>query len=223
MHEKGDKIRHFKFPLVFQGRSCTGITYCGETENLLVVNWRSKDVSRLGPKDGSTLGKFSSPDFVEPIGISVDGKGRVYIADNGARAIFVFESDGSFSSAIRRESFGLLGGVAVAPDGKTVIVADMSLFILSGEGGSGSGDREIQVPGKGRFGGVVVDSDGLIIATRTEKSRSFLQIFRENRVVATIDSFSSRLKRPSDLVIASKKTILVVDLGNDCLKQYRYK
>ena len=204
---------------LMQGRSCTGITYCNQTENLIVVNWRSKEVTRLGPKDGLTLGKWTHAEFVEPIGISVDGKGNIYIADNGARTIFVFDSNGIGKSKIHRDSFGLLGGVTVGGDGQSVIVADMSLFIIR----EGSKDTEIKVGGKGRFGGVVVDQDGLIIATRTEKSRSCVQMFRENQLVATIDSFNSKLKRPSDLLLANRNNILVVDLGNDCLKQYRYK
>jgi len=186
--------------------------------NLLVVNWRSKEVTRLNPKDGSTVGFFTSTEFVEPVGISVDPKGNTYVADNGARAVFVFDPNGLPKEAIRRDSFGLLGGVAVDRDGRTVVVADMSLLIL-GEGG----DRELKVTGKGRFGGLVVDDEGYIIATRTEKSRSFVHIFRENNLFSTIDSFSSKLKRPSDLVLAGPGTVLVVDLGNDCLKQYRYK
>ncbi|CAG7825030.1 unnamed protein product [Allacma fusca] len=210
-----------------EGRSCTGIAYCHTSDAIVVVNWRSKVVTRISTKDGSTLSTLTHPAFEEPIGVCVDPKGNILVADNGARAVFIFDHQGAPKHTIKRDNFGLLGGVAIGPNGKTVIVADMSLFIL-GEASNNARrelciEKEIKVAGKGRFGGVAVDDDGIIIATRTEKTRSFLQIFQDNKLISTIDSFSSKLKRPSDLAIISHRNILVVDLGNDCVKQYRYK
>lgn len=206
-----------------KGRSCTGIAYSVATESVLVVNWRTKEVTSASPTDGSTKSTFTYHGFVEPIGLSVDRKGNVFVADNGAKSIFAFDSEGGFKYAIQRDSFGLLGGVCVSPDDKTVVVADTSLFVISGVGAAQKLDREIKVPGKGRFGGVVVDSQGVIVATRTEKNRSFLQIFQDNKLTSTIDSFNSKLRRPSDVAFIGKNHVLVIDLGNDCVKQYRYK
>jgi len=104
-----------------------------------------------------------------------------------------------------------------------VVVADTSLFVINGVGSSSEQEREIKVPGKGRFGGVVVDSQGVIVATRTEKNRSFLQVFVDNKLASSIDSFNYKLRRPSDVAFVSPNHILVIDLGNDCVKQYRYK
>lgn len=205
-----------------KGRSCTGICYSVATDSLLVVNWRTKEVTSVSPQDGQTKTVFTWQGFVEPIGISVDRKGNVFVADNGAKSIFAFDSEGKFKYGIQRDSFGLLGGVAVSPDDKTVVVADTSLFVISTVG-SNQQEKEIKVPGKGRFGGVVVDSQGVIVATRTEKNRSFLQIFQDNKLTSTIDSFNSKLRRPSDVTFVGNKHVLVIDLGNDCVKQYRYK
>lgn len=180
-------------------------------------------MTSASPFDGSTRSSFTYNGFVEPIGISVDRKGNIFVADNGAKSIFAFDTEGKFKYSIQRDSFGLLGGVAVSPDDKTVVVADTSLFVISGVGSSQQQDREIKVPGKGRFGGVVVDSQGVIVATRTEKNRSFLQIFVDNKLASTVDSFNSKLRRPSDVAFISPNHILVIDLGNDCVKQYRYK
>ena len=188
-----------------------------------MVNWRTKEVTSASPVDGRTLSSFTYGGFVEPIGISVDRKGNIFVADNGAKSIFAFDTEGKFKYSIQRDSFGLLGGVAVSPDDKTVVVADTSLFVISGLGSSQQQDREIKVPGKGRFGGVVVDSHGVIVATRTEKNRSFLQVFIDNKLASTIDSFNSKLRRPSDVAFISPNHVLVIDLGNDCVKQYRYK
>jgi sugar lactone lactonase YvrE len=186
-----------------------------------VVNWRTKEVSRLCPKDGSTVSSFTYAAFEEPIGLCVDRKGNIFVADNGARSVFVFDSDGNFKYVIKRDKFSLLGGVAVGPDDNTLVVADTSLFVINGAGPQF--DKEIAVPGKGRFGGVCVDDSGMIIACRTEKSRSFLQVFKDNKLVSAIDSFSSKLRRPSDVALISTKNIIVVDLGNEVIKQYRYK
>ena len=37
-----------------------------------------------------------------------------------------------------------------------------------------------------------------------------------------IDSDGSRLRRPAGLACSDDGSVLVVDLGNNCLKQYRY-
>jgi len=135
--------------------------------------------------------------------------------------VFVFDTDGNFKYVIRRDKFSLLGGVAVGADDNTLIVADMSLYVVNGAGQQF--DREITVAGKGRFGGICVDETGMIIACRTEKCRSFIQVFKDNKLVSTIDSFNSKLRRPSDIALISHKNIIAVDLGNECIKQYRYK
>jgi tripartite motif-containing protein 2/3 len=78
--------------------------------------------------------------------------------------------------------------------------------------------------GRGRYGGVVVDGEDRIIATRSEKNRNYVQVLRftEGTLISTIDSHDSRLKRPSSMAVTSDHHIIVVDLGNDCVKKYRY-
>jgi tripartite motif-containing protein 2/3 len=70
----------------------------------------------------------------------------------------------------------------------------------------------------------VVDGEDRIIATRSEKNRNYVQVLRftEGTLISTIDSYDSRLKRPSGMAVASDHHIIVVDLGNDCVKKYRY-
>lgn len=192
---------------------------------MVVVNWRTRQVTKLSGKDGTTIANFTHSEFVEPIGIAVDLFGNIYVVDNGARSIFVFDTQSEFKSKIFRSKFELLGGVAISDDGKTVVVGDMSLFIIDNSNNEQpQPDKEIKINGnKGRFGGVEIDSEGKIIATRTEKGRSCVQIFKDTKLISTIDSFESKLKRPSDLAVINSNNILVIDLGNDCVKQYRYK
>ncbi|XP_021950432.1 tripartite motif-containing protein 2 isoform X3 [Folsomia candida] len=210
-----------------QGRSCTGIASSWNSKSLLVVNWRSKEVTRLSSVDGSTISMFTYDEFVEPVSLCVDKKGDIYIVDNGKKQIFVFDMDGKFKHDIKREAFSLLGGVAVGSDDQTLVVADTSLLIISGAGPQY--DKEIKAPGKvpGRFGACCIDEEGLIIACRIEKKASYLQVFKlvngGYKLVSTIDSFTSKLRRPSDISLISSRHVVVVDLGNELIKQYRYK
>jgi len=71
---------------------------------------------------------------------------------------------------------------------------------------------------------VVVDGEDRVIATRSEKNRNYIQVLRfsEGGLISTIDSNDSRLKRPSSMAVIGDHHIIVVDLGNDCVKKYRY-
>jgi tripartite motif-containing protein 2/3 len=78
--------------------------------------------------------------------------------------------------------------------------------------------------GRGRYGGVAVDGEDRIIATRSEKNRNYIQVLRfsDGGLISTIDSHDYRLKRPSGMAVTSDHHIIVVDLGNNCVKKYRY-
>ena len=69
-----------------------------------------------------------------------------------------------------------------------------------------------------------MDNDGRILATRTEKSHTFIQVLKlsDGTLLSEIDSFSSKLRRPSGVAVLPKEHLIVVDLGNDCIKKYRY-
>ncbi len=84
------------------------------------------------------------------------------------------------------------------------------------------------------------------MATRTEKSRSFIQVFRyaSGELYSTIDSHGCKMKRPTGLAVmtgaaaptaegeaeneaaeaeaACGRHLVVVDIGNDCVRKYRY-
>lgn len=84
--------------------------------------------------------------------------------------------------------------------------------------------RILLFTGKGRYGGVAVDAEGMIVASRSEKGRNFVQVFRlsDGKLLSTIDSYDAKLKRPSGIATTNDRHIIVVDLGNDCVKKYRY-
>ena len=78
--------------------------------------------------------------------------------------------------------------------------------------------------GKGTYGGIAVDADGKIIGTRTDKGRSIIQVLKlgGGTVLTEIDSHTSKLRRPSGIAVLPDNHLVVVDLGNDCIKKYRY-
>lgn len=83
----------------------------------------------------------------------------------------------------------------------------------------------LSIPGKGRYGGIAVDCDGRILLTRTEqKGRTYVQLLSltDSTLNQCIDSFDAKLKRPSGLDFTKDFHVIVVDLGNNCIKKYRY-
>jgi len=69
-----------------------------------------------------------------------------------------------------------------------------------------------------------MDDNGILVATRSEKARHFIQVINasEGTVINTVDSHNSRLCRPSGVACTKDNHVLVVDLGNDSIKKYRY-
>lgn len=69
-----------------------------------------------------------------------------------------------------------------------------------------------------------MDNEGRILASHIEKGRTVIQVLQlaGGNVLSEIDSFNSKLRRPSGIAVSSNKHLIVVDLGNDCVKKYRY-
>lgn len=79
--------------------------------------------------------------------------------------------------------------------------------------------------GKGRYGGLVIDSESRILASRSEqKGRNYVQVvsLTDTNLNNMIDSQENKLKRPSGLAVTNDHHVIVVDLGNNCIKKYRY-
>lgn len=79
--------------------------------------------------------------------------------------------------------------------------------------------------GKGRYGGIAIDSDGKLLASRSEhKGKNYIQVLSltDTNINNHIDSHDSKLKRPSGVAVTTGNHVIVVDLGNNCIKKYRY-
>ncbi|XP_046678995.1 tripartite motif-containing protein 3-like isoform X2 [Homalodisca vitripennis] len=209
------------------GRSCTGVAVSDDGGWLAVVNWRSRTVTRLD-REGTTLAAFTHTAFVEPIDLAIDTNyGHILVADNGPSCVFVFDTEGKLLFQVGKKGsqkgcFNLISCVTVGPGGE-IVVADSRIQVFSAKGDF---LQEVfsEGKGKGRYGGVAVDAEGMIVASRSEKGRNFVQVFRlsDGKLLSTIDSYEAKLKRPSGVAATNDRHLIVVDLGNDCIKKYRY-
>ncbi|XP_015186247.1 PREDICTED: tripartite motif-containing protein 2-like isoform X1 [Polistes dominula] len=204
-----------------EGRSCTGIAI--SQQGLVVVNWRTRRITEMSTL-GDTIRSFSHNTFQEPIDIAVDRSyGHILVADNGQSCVFVFDSDGKILFQVgKRGTFKLINSVTVGPAGE-ILVADSRIQVFSAKGDF---SEEIYAEGKNRgiYGGITVDAEGRILATRTDKGRSIIQVLKlgGGNILTEIDSHSSKLRRPSGIAVLADNHLVVVDLGNDCIKKYRY-
>lgn len=194
--------------------------------NLILINWRTKLVTER-TLEGTIVKQFTSPEFVEPISVAVNSHNEIIVADNGVGKLFVFNETGSLLHVIgskgnRPGQFKLISSVYATP-GDDLIVCDHRLQMFS-RSGQYIGELSASSTGKGgTYGGVCVDKHGSYLATRSEKGRCIVQVFTASRQwLFDVDSCDDRLKRPSGIVTNCDGHVYVVDLGNDCIKKFRY-
>jgi len=159
--------------------------------------------------------------------VAVSKAGDLLVADNSLDQILVFSRDGRLLRRIGERGdapgqFRLIAAVAVAPDG-CVVAADCRIQVFS-EQGQLLRQLIAEPTVRGSYGGVACDQLGNVLASRTEKSRHYVQVFSldTGKLQFWIDSDGSRLRRPAGLACSDDGCVLVADLGNNCLKQYRY-
>ncbi|XP_041377656.1 tripartite motif-containing protein 2-like [Gigantopelta aegis] len=218
----GEVIRHIG-PAGLEQQSATGLCTTPDG-NLAVINWRTKFVSIM-TTEGDLVKKFTTQDFIEPIDIAVNSRGDIIVADSSAGKVFIFDPSGilmtTFGSKGEKDGqFKLISALTVGKCDE-ILVTDHRVQIFSRDG---KFSRRLPDTGKGQYGGITVDAGGHILATKMEKGKGFVQVMNSSgKLLFCIDSYDSKLKRPSGLVAALDFHIVVVDLGNDCIKKFRYK
>ena len=193
--------------------------------NIAVVNWRTKFVTKLN-YEGELLHKFTYPDFKEPTILAVNRHGEVIVADTGLCRLLVFDASGNFINKIgvkgdKPGQFKVITSLFVSQNDE-ILVTDSRIQVFSRTGKFlqeiGSGSKT-----KGQYGGVTMDTHGNILATRTERGKSFIQVFNPSKkLIFEIDSHDDKLRRPSGIAALSAGRLVVADLGNDCIKVFRY-
>ena len=207
--------------------SATGMCLLPISQKIALVNWRTRFVTLLS-LNGDFISQFSHDTFMEPIAVAATSRDEIVVADNGASRLYVFDMSGklqdSFGSKGNRPGqFKLITSVYVVPTTNDIVVCDNRLQIFTK---SGQYMHEISADPsvKGSYGAVCYDGYGHYLATRIEKGRCVIQLFDSisRRLLYEIDSFNDRLKRPSGIATTADGFAFVADLGNDCIKKYRY-
>lgn len=116
------------------GAAKTGIRLPSPSE-LDPPTWRAHEVIRLGGVAGPEAAAGTAPPFGDVVDAARDGRGRTYVADSFARAIFVFGAEGRLLRAIggRGEGPGEFAGrteIAVTR-GDTLRAFDFALWRLT--------------------------------------------------------------------------------------------
>ncbi len=251
LDREGRFLRHVgKYGL--EEHSCTGMCLAPGTSHIVLVNWRTKHVTEMNHV-GDVVKKFTCSEFQEPTSVAVNSHGDVIVADNGVGKLLVFDANGKLVKQIGSKGsapaqFKLITSVYCAPN-DDILVTDNRLQVFDRHGNY---IREISagdgVKG-GQYGGVTVDEHGNVLATRSARGRCVIQVFNPSYDwLFDIDSFDDKLKRPSGLAalplvtssevtssettsqsetpppaVTSAAHVIVADLGNDCVKIFRYQ
>ncbi|XP_013773514.1 tripartite motif-containing protein 2-like isoform X1 [Limulus polyphemus] len=207
-------------------RGGTGIAVT-PSDSLLVINWRTRYATELN-FDGMLISQFTHSDFVEPLSLVVNSKGEILIVDNRLKCVFVLDPSGKLLRRIELKRKGsrhskYVSLIATGPQDE-ILIADSHIQVFSP---GGEFLREIYPEGRnrGHFGGITYDKKGYILASRSDKNKHYIQVFNfiSGQLLYCIDSADAKLKRPAGLAVDDQYNVVVVDLGNDCVKKYRYK
>lgn len=138
------------------------------------------------------------------------------------------------------EPFGVIRGIAIGPDDE-LVVADESRVCVLQPGDEYIFKRELFMQSRsgGHHGGATLATNNARLCSMTYDAQSkhllalytsinsggtpFIQIvdYQSGKAKFIIDSFDSKLIRPSCLATYGQN-VIVTDLGNDCIKKYRF-
>ncbi|CAH0585748.1 unnamed protein product [Chrysodeixis includens] len=220
-----DETFAFKTHIVNEGlagRSCTGIAVTAE--GIIAVNWRTRTLTEV-TADGTTLRTIRSERLVEPVCVAADTvTRRIAVADNGARAVFLFDRHGNIEREIGNGELGLVGGLALSED--LLIIADVAVRVYDIEGNL----KNVFAPvpkGRGGYGGVALECCGgarRVVCVRSVRGRAALLVLeaRAGRVLAAADLAERRPRRPAGLALLPHRQALLADLAADCLRLHTY-
>ena len=166
-----------------------------------------------------------------PRGVAVDADENVYISDDFANVIFLYDVEGNFQGNWGKK--GSQDGELKSPAGLAFDRED-NLFVvdclnhrvqkftkdgkfLAGWGGQGSGEGELNMPW-----GIVLDRLGDVYVADWKNDR--VQKFTtDGEYLATFGGAGTgegELQRPSDVAIDQQGDVYVTDWGNDRLNTY---
>ncbi|CAD5115327.1 DgyrCDS4310 [Dimorphilus gyrociliatus] len=199
--------------------SATGLSLT-DRNSILVANWRQGAIFELD-ETGQALNTIRHKEIKEPTCVAFASNECIAVLDSLQKKILILNINGDFvcffsgSYPNVKALYGHNGNIIVAG-------SDLRTYSPSGEC---IRNTACQKDARGLFSGVCVDKDGYILATHSHKQKSVVKVFEpeSSSPKFDIDSFDDKLYRPSGVVALPGARLLVVDLGNDCLKVFRYK
>jgi len=213
-------------------RGATGICHVRTDggSSLFVVNWRTSQVSSSSTLSGLVQHTFDCEEFVEPTSLAVANDGTIFVVDNGVHKIFVFAVCGKLLRKIKLVSSGsrqpdhLVTCIYAVSARNELLICDHRVRALSY---AGEFLYELTVGdsrGRGQYGGVVVDTSGRYLASRSERGRAMIQVFDSDQhwCYSIECERDERLRRPSGLAVDDCGHVYVADLGNNCVRKFRY-
>ncbi|KAL0883183.1 hypothetical protein ABMA27_016625 [Loxostege sticticalis] len=219
-----DETFAFKTHIVNEGlagRSCTGIAVTAE--GVVAVNWRTRTLTEVNI-EGSTVRTIRSERLVEPVCVAADiASRRLAVADNGARTVFLFDSQGNIEREVGNGDLGLVGGLALSED--LLVVADVAVRVYDMEGNLKT--TLAPVPkGRGGYGGVALEdteSGPRIVCARTVRARPAIVVLEPGgRVLAACELADKKPRRVAGITLLPNKRVLLADLAGDCLRLHTY-
>lgn len=127
---------------------------------------------------------------------------------------------------------GVIGAIAIGQNDEILVASESKIYVYSSDGSTfireiipeANNNNVSSKPAAGSYGGLAYDKQGHLLATRTERGRVSVQVFdyTSGQFKLSIDSMDAKLKRASGLAATNDYHVIVVDLGNDCIKKYRY-
>ncbi|MBL1277503.1 MAG: hypothetical protein COB30_015585 [Ectothiorhodospiraceae bacterium] len=176
-------------------------------------------------KDFKVIGTEGPGALSKPIGIDITKDGEIFVADNSAKRIVVFNEDGEFLRAFgNRSILKRPSGVAVSPDGKRAYVIDTGgvttqehhLFIFNAK----TGELEKTIGTRGRKDGdfnlalqITVADDGTVYVTDSGNFR--VQAFNPDgshkMSFGTVGRKIGNFARPKGIATDPDGNIYVVD------------
>ncbi|KAJ1372907.1 hypothetical protein KIN20_035218 [Parelaphostrongylus tenuis] len=228
--DSGEVISDIKAPCL-SGGAAVGLALLSGGD-MAVLNWRTKSITRLGPK-GDEIQTINFSEFNEPIDLAADHRGRYLIAD--AQKIFVFDSNmrPQFSFPTR----GLtVTSVNVGLDDDILVGTTHGLLLFDG---AGRFLREIPIAPKDHNsilqGRIMVSTcavcseTALVIAgvvdVKTNKAQVAISRYK-GAFVFYIDSHGARLRRPCGVCIGTgprSGQCLIVDHPSNSVRMYKFK
>lgn len=195
-----------------------------ETPRLRYLRTLTTDLSHAGNREGRFFrwmtGEVPSPRLQMPYGVAADGRGRVWVADGGARRVYALDlgrGRTTVLSHVGEEPFVFPVGLAHDREREQLFISDSGSAKVFRLTTSGRFLGEVRPPGGFRRpGGLGVDGEGNLYAA--DVLRGTVEVFSpDGKYLRTLGSGvtrDGRFNRPANVAVDPEGHVHVVDALN---------